>query len=74
MDLRVLLYGCEVAEFDIDSDPLGWIKFWPVKVHEEWNRVSVADWSPLRQSESIRPWFDGLLPEGLSRDPFAQLA
>ena len=74
MNLKVLLYGSEVAEFDIDSDPLGWIKLWPVKVHTGWDRVSAASWSPSRQSGSIRPWFDGLLPEGLSREPFVQLA
>ena len=74
MNLKVLLYGSEVAEFDIESDPLGWVKLWPVKVHEGWNRLSAADWSPLRQSGSIQPWFDGLLPEGLSREPFARLA
>lgn len=74
MELQIQLYGRPAARLTLEPDPLSWLKMWPVEVHELWERLSVATWEPPQQSPAIGPWFEGLLPEGLSREPFARVA
>ena len=74
MELQIQLYGRPAARLTLEPDPLSWLKMWPVEVHELWERLSVATWELPQQSPAIGPWFEGLLPEGLSREPFARVA
>ena len=68
MKLEIRLHGECAAQFDSDSDLLGWVSADPADTTPAWDRVSVNAWT--RGSSIAMDWLEGLLPEGLSKQPF----
>lgn len=68
MRLEIRLHGECAARFDFAADPLGWHTAEPVGTTPAWHRLSVNASAP--GAGFFLPWLEGLLPEGLSKEPF----
>ena len=68
MKLEIRLHGECAARFDSEADLLGWVAGEPTETMAIWRRMSVNAWAP--ETGIATHWLEGLLPEGLSREPF----
>ena len=66
--LEIRLHGECAARFDSEADLLGWVAGEPTETMAIWRRMSVNAWAP--ETGIATHWLEGLLPEGLSREPF----
>ena len=70
--LEIQLHGECAARFDSEADLLGWVAGEPAETTAMWHRMSVNAWA--RGREVPARWLEGLLPEGLSKEPFEMRA
>ena len=66
--LEIRLQGEWAARFDSEADLLGWVVGEPTETTAAWHQMSVNAWAP--GSHNPTHWLEGLLPEGLSKEPF----
>ena len=68
MKTKIHLLGQLAATFDSTADFRGWVQAVPSTTEDPWNRISVNQWP--QGTDTPGQWLQGLLPEGLSREPF----
>ena len=68
MKLDLHLHGECAARFDSEADLLGWVGADPAQRTPAWHQISVNTWT--RGGRAPADWLEGLVPEGLSKEPF----
>ena len=68
MKIEIRLRGQMAGDFDSSADLQGWVQAEPATMGPAWSQISVNQWT--QGTGVANKWLEGLLPEGLSREPF----